>query len=234
MFRPSLNVTRSSCGAADSPIRKYSRLSAPRTSAALRGERAETTDPSAGSSPHLTRAGFGVVPQSAVDREGQLGAASRRPCRRDPIPSYALADVSSMTTPVRPSNSTILGAFIGDAGRPRRHRDAPCGVRMCSPRAQQACVGGEAVGALNMPSGLPVMRSWRCSSGTPDRGGCLRRRSPRSAGARRGPRCRGWPSRESDVPRAVLADLQLAQGALSNARDTLAPRGWATERYVRS
>ena len=32
----------------------------------------------------------------------------------------------------------------------------------------------------------------------------------------------------------VLADVQLAQGALSNARDTLDPSGWATERYVRS
>ena len=32
----------------------------------------------------------------------------------------------------------------------------------------------------------------------------------------------------------VLADVQLAQGALTIARDTLAPSGCATERYVRS
>ncbi len=47
--------------------------------------------------------------------------------------------------------------------------------------------------------------------------------------------CRGWPlGGQLRVPLGVLVDDRLAQGALSDARDTLDPGARATERYVRS
>ncbi len=67
-------------------------------------------------------------------------------------------------------------------------------------------------------SGLRVMPSWRWSTvvaGSSSRASYVLSTLTSS--------CKG-----------VLADVQLAQGALSNARDTLDPSGWATERYVRS